>query len=849
MCMLYKDYFVFKSPQLIVSAPTLFTLPQLIVSAPTLFTLSQLIVSAPTTHTPHPTTHTPHPTTHTHSTLFTLPQPLFALIPHPSHCVPYLIHTTPAHCVPYLPHPTTTLPQLIVSAPTLVTLPQLIVSSPTLFTLPQLIVSSPTLFTLPQLIVSAPTLFTLPQLIVSSPTLFTLPQLIVSAQPHYPSSLCRLLPYSHYPSLLCRLLPYSHYRSSLCRLLPYSHYPSSLCRLLPYSHYPSSLCRSYLIHTTPAHCVAPTLFTLPQLIVSLLPYSHYPSSLCRLLPYSHYPSSLCRPTTHTPPHTHTPAHCVGSYLIHTTPAHCVVSYLIHTTPAHCVGSYIIHTTPAHCVVSYIIHTTPAHCVVSYLIHITPAHCVSSYLIHTLFLLLPPPSSPDVFQTLMYNLHIALEAVDKSHLLLVAVEVILDLASIYPDMFTKYFTDTVDILVGWHIDLTTPPSVICYASQSLQRLSHYWANDIDFSVLMLRHFLEDTESYAEELTDPLSPVEDQLSKTITVEEKIIRVTSFIKVFNSVMKGLGQHLSPTVSPTVTWTFLYDCLARMLSVVLKMLSLAIDFELVITGNECAWLLLNLLQNKTCPAHEDLYQLLDLEISMIPQLTNTALSSTLQLVAKVVKELSANLPLELVQRILKPGSVFLELRLTPCENIHRGILAIYHSLLSLKNIPLLKEAYRLILTDLDSAYRLLVPELKLLCSGIEPTDRTTYDENKVESIVIFQLKALTDIANASNSLIGMWVLQPTILDLLASRLIPQSVGRVSPSLMYTQLYLLYSHCSRHSHFITTSSLVGVTHGRPAVSSLLGLPASDISQQSPTCGHFSVILGLLSNILNKARL
>lgn len=55
-------------------------------------------------------------------------------------------------------------------------------------------------------------------------------------------------------------------------------------------------------------------------------------------------------------------------------------------------------------------------------------------------------------------------------------------------------------------------------------------------------------------------------------------------------------------------------------------------------------------------------------------------------------------------------------------------------------------------------------------------------------------DSANASNSLIGMWVLQPSILDLLAVRLIPQTTGRVGSSLFFTQLYLLYSHCSRYS-------------------------------------------------------
>lgn len=88
-------------------------------------------------------------------------------------------------------------------------------------------------------------------------------------------------------------------------------------------------------------------------------------------------------------------------------------------------------------------------------------------------------------------------------------------------------DTVDILVGWHIDLTTPPSVTCYASQSLQRLAHYWANDIEFSITMLGHFLEDTEGYAEDLIESTEEDPPKSVKDYTKEEKIRKVTSLIK----------------------------------------------------------------------------------------------------------------------------------------------------------------------------------------------------------------------------------------------------------------------------------------------------------------------------------
>jgi len=62
-----------------------------------------------------------------------------------------------------------------------------------------------------------------------------------------------------------------------------------------------------------------------------------------------------------------------------------------------------------------------------------------------------------------------------------------------------------------------------------------------------------------------------------------------------------------------------------------------------------------------------------------------------------------------------------------------------------------------------------------------------KIEGCFIF-------LANASNSIIGMWALKPSILELLAVKLLPydNALPLFSPLLQYSVLYLLYSHCSR---------------------------------------------------------
>lgn len=99
-------------------------------------------------------------------------------------------------------------------------------------------------------------------------------------------------------------------------------------------------------------------------------------------------------------------------------------------------------------------------------------------------------------------------------------------------------DLVDILVGWHIDHLQPHHIVWYASFSIQRF-YYWALNIQFSVTMLKNFLEDIESYGNEFCklakiDPekLAATEETLndisaSRPITLEVTMAKLTLFIK----------------------------------------------------------------------------------------------------------------------------------------------------------------------------------------------------------------------------------------------------------------------------------------------------------------------------------
>ncbi|XP_043258587.1 serine/threonine-protein kinase SMG1 isoform X3 [Colletes gigas] len=546
--------------------------------------------------------------------------------------------------------------------------------------------------------------------------------------------------------------------------------------------------------------------------------------------------------------------------------------------------------------------------------------------------------------MMSQLQSTLENVDRSDLLVATVDAILLIMESYPETFSNHFRDTVDILVGWHIDSTQQKAIASYASRSLQRLRTFWIADLQFTLTLLGQFLEDMESYDEELTLPesgRSSPGDEVSPT--PRECILRITSLISVFNTVTKSISEHLNPNLTPNVQWSFLSDCLSKMLKTVVKAIELddcnetwlsnfiitpesadellkrirntsiisinsskseliekdvvkmfkslnldknelnnlkqsieketslkerepllnvvrslemkgkkkALDLteekeELIVTANECAFLLLGHLQSRITKNHELLYKFIDLQLKRINVFWDDTIISMLNTISKIIKEVSANLPLELVHKLLGKDSVLLKLRFRDSISIQNASLGVYHSLLSLKNIPLLQESYRYILSDLEIAYKLVLVDIESLVADNPLVDDIKYKKNDAEVVVIFLLRALSDIANASNSIIGMWALKPSILELLAVKLKPyeSSLSVSSPFLQYSILYLLYAHCSRYNHFVPSSSLItGTTACRP-IDMFPG--ALDVPTTSPTSGHLSIILNLIAKSYNE---
>ncbi|XP_078611831.1 serine/threonine-protein kinase SMG1-like isoform X2 [Branchiostoma floridae x Branchiostoma japonicum] len=438
---------------------------------------------------------------------------------------------------------------------------------------------------------------------------------------------------------------------------------------------------------------------------------------------------------------------------------------------------------------------------------------------------------------MSNLQSVLENADTPDLLMAVVDCIQFVAEYYPHVFTNHFRDTVDILVGWHIDSTQKETVIKYTSDILVSLQQFWVGDLGFSVTLLGQFLEDMEAYTEDLHRYArrSPCEDDIAPPDVCLPKL---TALLRVFSTVVSSMGDHFSPNHGPPLTEAYITELLDRMVRCVDQVTTDHPSEELFIAANTCVRLLGQGLGSGLAQSCSGVlaYSTKQTEQCM---LSSTHSISALRLLNKILELVNTSLPVSVIEQILGPGSRFLQLRFYTHPEVMPSVLKVYRSLLTLKNIPLLDMVYRLVLGDLEVAINAL-----LSCNGLPPScsmvknnpfASAVYAEQQALTVAVFNMCGLAEIGNAKNSIIGMWGLSPSFFELFATHLKPchLHLANSHPAVQYTALYTLLSHCTRHGHFISSS----LATGAPPPTIMEGVSLS-------TGGHFATILGLLAELL-----
>jgi len=57
-------------------------------------------------------------------------------------------------------------------------------------------------------------------------------------------------------------------------------------------------------------------------------------------------------------------------------------------------------------------------------------------------------------------------------------------------------DIVDILIGWYIEPLPTDRILEYTSQALHKFRPFWIEQIDITITLLEHFIEDADNYAQ-----------------------------------------------------------------------------------------------------------------------------------------------------------------------------------------------------------------------------------------------------------------------------------------------------------------------------------------------------------------
>ncbi|XP_077868684.1 serine/threonine-protein kinase SMG1-like [Saccoglossus kowalevskii] len=445
---------------------------------------------------------------------------------------------------------------------------------------------------------------------------------------------------------------------------------------------------------------------------------------------------------------------------------------------------------------------------------------------------------------MTHLQTLLENVDTPDLLIATVDNICYVAEVYPSIFRQHFRDTVDILVGWHIDTSQKTSLTRYTAETLISFHDYWITDLAFSTTLLAQFLEDMEAYAEDLSQDghiTREDEEEIPSTEVCESKI---TALISVFATVVTALGDSFSPVNTATISHTYITKVLQRIIKCVQVSSQKQVFEDIFIAANVCLEAICHCLHSHLAKCFDGVLKYALDQVDGKWQLTKPHAESLLCLLFKIVDNVNTNLPSSFIEHFLGPNSVYLQLRFLADEEILGLLMSIYHSLLGMKNIPLLESSYNLVLSDLEIAYRRLLEnsgssvQCKLV-DGENPFKDSHFNVENAEAAVVFDVCALSEIGSSKNTIIGMWAISPSIFELFTKHLSVCSwkLAIYYPSVQYAIMQALYAHCFRHGHFISSS----VGSNQPAI-----IEGTVLSSVTPTTStYFPTILTILVNILS----
>lgn len=468
---------------------------------------------------------------------------------------------------------------------------------------------------------------------------------------------------------------------------------------------------------------------------------------------------------------------------------------------------------------------------------------------------------DVCNRLIEQLKDYLENTDKSDHFIAITRAIGQFALNYPKQFTSHFADIVDIVIGWHLEVDQTRSIKKHCSQILQSFQPFWINDVSFTRNLLGQFLEDMTSYRDEVQQNLA----QCNAERLASPPEICFGSIVGCTNSILKciydssaSLSQHVGLSLLND-----LFQCVIDVTQITLEcegkqLVSTVLQNDAIYMGaNELTIIILDCTKYGIDIPEKKLINVVSLQIRHlnIENDSRHKILAILFVIYKMICELKAKVPISLVQEVFSStesnsSCIVHRLLFSNDKHIKKAIIRIYHAVLNLKNVEILQEAYKLVMKDLDVA-------MKTICCDNEPL---IYTQREAEYVICIHLSVLSTLAISNSSLIVLWALQPSILEMLTTHLKCSHYDDVwykGPETHFAILKLIESHCRSNNNFVASSLLLKSnindvfnklnlddTNGRKVSTGMVFGAGASSTDSSPTSAHFELILKFLSNLL-----
>lgn len=441
----------------------------------------------------------------------------------------------------------------------------------------------------------------------------------------------------------------------------------------------------------------------------------------------------------------------------------------------------------------------------------------------------------------------------SELMMVSLLAVLVAASNYWTVcFKSMFTEVVDIVVGWFMESHNMPDIRFKIGTALISWGVFWQGEMDFAVEQVGYFMEDlvmeTRNVPEDDDFDLEALEDNDEASQTISKFVYKWDSndveredqrkaagqalaFIQMIDCVLCGLSRG-----SVNSSQTLPLPKIGVWIEVIAKLGRSVLEWrwneDMAVSWIKCLETAIRIAERNKIERYEERASLLADCVNFVGVHGIRMSWAGQRILFGIIHRLVASNWIgtdqvrSFIQTVLGERGILPQAFIqTRNPHVHGASIVLIKELLQSKNVVVLQEVYSLLCMRLEQALMCLNSSKQFLSSNVWAGVRMSIP---MASLLALWVQAcISKVATVSGSILSMWALDPSIFQLLAthSGILCGKLVRNAPSLHDNTVSLFIQHCTTHSYFLSSSSLLS--------------PGST----SPTAGNFSQLIQILSKL------